>query len=408
MIILSHPVGSTMVRQSLQALAESNLLNLFATTLGFSNTSVLFKLPGGSYLKAFFQKRLYELNPDQIKSNPTFECFRLMLQKLPQGNCFDLLKSIWNIDIVSTKHDQWVAKVLEKYSNTAQGIYAYEDSARDTFQMAKCLGMHCYYELPIAYWTFTHTILKEEAERLPEWKDTLIGNHDSAQKLERKTQELELADTILCPSIFVKNTLPQISDQSQKCLVIPYGAPVIKPHRLKHSEKIRFLFAGSLSQRKGLADFFSAIKLLKASKSAEWVVMGALLKPLSFYKYQCPDMVYEPPRSNAAVIELMLTCDVLVLPSLAEGRAIVQLEALACGLPLIITPNTGGEDLIETGVTGFIVPIRSPEMIAQKLQWFIDRRDELPRMSAACRQKASMVSWEEFRNKLVFDLKATL
>ena len=62
--------------------------------------------------------------------------------------------------------------------------------------------------------------------------------------------------------------------------------------------------------------------------------------------------------------------DVLILPSIIEGRALVQQEALACGLPIIVTPNAGGEDLIETGVTGHLIPIRSPEKIREKIEWF--------------------------------------
>ena len=52
--------------------------------------------------------------------------------------------------------------------------------------------------------------------------------------------------------------------------------------------------------------------------------------------------------------------DALVLPSIVEGRALVQQEALACRLPIIVTPNAGGEDLVEEGITGHLVPIRSP------------------------------------------------
>ena len=59
--------------------------------------------------------------------------------------------------------------------------------------------------------------------------------------------------------------------------------------------------------------------------------------------------------------------DALVLPSIVEGRALVQQEALSCGLPIIVTPNTGGEDLVEEGVTGHLVSIRSPEKIAKAI-----------------------------------------
>ena len=70
---------------------------------------------------------------------------------------------------------------------------------------------------------------------------------------------------------------------------------------------------------------------------------------MNFYREQCAGFIHEPPRPHAAVMQLMQTCDVLALPSLVEGRALVQQEAMACGLPLIVTANAGAEDLVEEG-----------------------------------------------------------
>ena len=101
-----------------------------------------------------------------------------------------------------------------------------------------------------------------------------------------------------------------------------------------------------MTQRKGLADLFSAMKMLSRS-DVELIVLGTPLVPLAFYKGDYPGFVHERVRSHAAVRQLMLACDVLVLPSIVEGRAMVQMEALSCGLPIIVTPNAGAEDLIE-------------------------------------------------------------
>jgi len=97
----------------------------------------------------------------------------------------------------------------------------------------------------------------------------------------------------------------------------------------------------------------------------------------------------------------MATCDALVLPSLVEGRAIVQLEALSRGLPLLVTPNTGGEDLIEPGATGFIVPIRDPAALAEKINWLREHRAERPAWRAACRARAEIISWAAYRRSLL-------
>lgn len=84
------------------------------------------------------------------------------------------------------------------------------------------------------------------------------------------------------------------------------------------------------------------------------------------------------------------------LPSIAEGRALVMQEAMSQGLPLIITPNTGGEDLIEEGVNGFLIPIRSPGAIAEKIAWFADHRPLLPEMSRAAKVKAAGLTWAKY------------
>ena len=92
----------------------------------------------------------------------------------------------------------------------------------------------------------------------------------------------------------------------------------------------------------------------------------------------------------------MRSCDVFCLPSIVEGRALVMQEAMSQGLPLIITPNTGGGDLIVEGETGFLVPIRNSEKIAEKIAWFADHRALLADMSRAARNKAGELTWQRY------------
>jgi glycosyltransferase involved in cell wall biosynthesis len=130
-------------------------------------------------------------------------------------------------------------------------------------------------------------------------------------------------------------------------------------------------------------------------------VLGSPVLPVSFYRAELPGFIYEPPRPQAAVFDLMKSCHVLVLPSIVEGRALVQQEAMACGLPLIVTRNAGGEDLIEEGRTGFVVPTGSPEAIAERISWFCGHPNELPRMSEAARAKAAEYTWFDYGEKII-------
>jgi len=256
------------------------------------------------------------------------------------------------------------------------------------------------YELPIAYWQTVRRLLAEEAERLPRWKDTLGGGTgDSAAKLARKTNELSLAELVICPSQFVARSLPETARKGKKIVIAPFGSP---PAASNHAErqdvahgKLRVMFAGSMSQRKGLGDLFAAMSLLKR-QDVELVVMGTPQAPMEFYRGEFAGFIHETSRAHVEVLELMRSCDVLCLPSIAEGRALVMQEAMSQGLPLIITPNTGGEDLIEEGVNGFLVPIRSAEKIAEKIAWFADHRPRLPEMSRAAKAKAAGLTWTKY------------
>jgi glycosyltransferase involved in cell wall biosynthesis len=154
-----------------------------------------------------------------------------------------------------------------------------------------------------------------------------------------------------------------------------------------------------LTQRKGLADLFHAIKLLD-SRKIELVVMGSLMRPLEWYR-QFADFEYERPRPHAEVLELMQTCDVMVLPSIVEGRALVQQEAMACGLPVIATRNAGADDLIVNGETGFLVPIRSPESIAERIEWFATNRSAVSGMGIAAQARARELTWQGYGEKVV-------
>jgi glycosyltransferase involved in cell wall biosynthesis len=93
--------------------------------------------------------------------------------------------------------------------------------------------------------------------------------------------------------------------------------------------------------------------------------------------------------------------DILVLPSIVEGCALVQQEALSCGLPLLITRNTGGEELIDNQKTGFIVPIREPNMIAEKIEWFIDNIEDIHLMKSYCIKKSKDYSWIKYAQNLI-------
>ena len=389
MILLAHPFGNANARAVLAALEGAERLAKFLTTLGWSNDSPFLQaLPEN--LRAEMMRRGYDLPHYKIRTHPAREIVRLLAEKFGLRSLTKHETGWASIDRVWTGLDRVVAEYLQKNHERLRisGVYAYEDCAAHSFETARDLGLRRIYDLPIAYWQTAQSLLRAEAQRYPDWEPTLGGTRDSEEKLARKTRELDLAEIVICPSSFVLDSLPKEVRLAKKCIVAPFGSP---PHLTYEFHE---------TQGKPLRILFAAIKLVKSSR-VELVVMGSLILPMQFYRNQFADFSYEPPRAHAAVLRLMRSCDSLVLPSIVEGRALVQQEAMACGLPLIVTRSAGGEDLIIEGETGFLVPVGSPAAIAEKIEWFLENRGKLPGMRVAARAKAAELTWPAYGDKIL-------
>jgi starch synthase len=209
-----------------------------------------------------------------------------------------------------------------------------------------------------------------------------------------------LATCVIVASAFTKQTLAE-SPCTAKIDIVPYGAPsAISGEIAKAPGRLRVLFAGSLGQRKGLSYLLKAVEMLRGD--VELTLLGRKAAsgcaPLeaAVRKYR-----WLPTLSHGAVLREMQNHDVLVLPSLFEGFGLVILEAMAQGKPVITTDHTAGPDIIENEIDGFIVPIRSAEAIAQKLELLARDRERLMSMKAAARSKAQSRGWESYRRRLV-------
>ena len=410
MILVAHPFGNANVRALLAALMAEGLLAKYVTTLGLSNRSPwLARAP--SRLREQLARRSYDLPEEKIEAHPLREVLRLTAGATGVGSLVEHERGWASIDRVWQELDRRAAGYLMHCQHRAhiRAVYAYEDCALQLFHAAEKTGARRVYDLPIAYWELARRLLHEEAERYPDWEPTLGGTRDSHEKLARKTEELQRAEVVVCASNFVLESLPQSARDTKKCVMVPFGSPETRtnePERKPHQNRLRVLFAGAMTQRKGLADLFAAMKLVDPG-AVELVVMGSPLQPLEWYRERLPDFTYEPPRPHAEVLRLMRSCDVLVLPSIVEGRALVQQEAMACALPLIATRNAGGDDLIAEGETGFLVPIRSPEAIAEKISWCAANRESTYGMGIAAQRRAAQLTWRGYGAKVLGAIQAS-
>ena len=409
MVILSHPTGNANVREAARALSDAGLLSEFWTSVYWRPTHPLNSVLPHSIRRELNRRAFPHLDPAQVRCNPWQETGRLLASRFKFSNLVQHETGKFSIDTVYRSLDKKVAARLRRDGPSALGVYAYEDGALDSFRTAHELGMKAIYELPIAYYRPLRELMKEEAELQPAWAVTSRGNTDSAEKHRRKDEELALADHIVVPSAFVRNTLSGAKINASISLV-PYGAPVTthfgeeKP--VTKDGKLKIIFVGSLTLRKGIAYLFRAIEMLGAQ--VELTVIGGRTTQCDALDRRLRLHRWIPSLSHGEVLKEIRRHDVMVFPSLFEGFGLVILEAMSCGVPVITTPNGAAPDIIHDGKDGFIVPIRDPEAIANRLEILLRDRDRLAAMARAGARTGRLHSWERYRSNLAATVRDVL
>ncbi len=170
--------------------------------------------------------------------------------------------------------------------------------------------------------------------------------------------------------------------------------------------------ASRVTSRKGLRYLVEAVaqlaprfpelrlKILGDSDGNERALLDALVKELHIEDKV--EFIGRVPREETT--RYYQEASLFVLPSLNEGMSNALLEALACGLPAIMTPTGGAVELIEEGKNGFIIPYESGTAIANVLETFLTAPEKVASFGVASRERALQMSWE----KVAFDFKKIL
>jgi len=408
MLILSHPTGNANVRQAARALNEARLLSEFWTSICWQQEQRLNRVLPDSTVRELNRRSFSDVRPEQIHTVPWREVGRLMSLRLGLSSLSRHETGAFSVDAVYRSLDHKVARRLQSRPNVT-AVYAYEDGALATFRAARERGAKTIYELPIGYWRAHRELLEEEAALEPEWANTLRGKSDSEHKHHRKDEELKSADQIIVPSQFVRRTLLKAGPLKGSIHVIPYGAPPIHTTEQKRptaSPKIKVIFVGMLSQRKGLGYLLRAVE--KLGPNVELTMIGKYVGRCRALDAALRVHRWIPSLSHDEVLQEIRCHDVMVFPSLFEGFGLVVLEAMSCGVPVIATAQGGAPDFLEDGKDGFLVPIRSAEAIAERLELLIRDRDRLGAMSQAAVRKAARHSWESYRQHLIHTVRRAL
>lgn len=403
MILFSHPTLNANSKNLVIGLLKNKLLFKLFTSIAIFPGQFLYKLGSYPKLKDLKRRSLDKVWQPYTRTKSFFEFGRLLVSKLDLEFLITHEKGFFCIDRVYQIHDKWVANNLANLQKKGlNAVYAYEDGALATFIKAKQLGIKCIYDLPIGYWKSARLLMEKEFEINPDWSSTLTGFSDSSAKLEIKDKELALADVIYVASSFTKKTLNDYPGILPEIKVIPYGFPEVynkKVYQPLATRKLKVLFIGGLSQRKGLSYLFEAIEGMQ--NKVELTVVGhkavancrALNEALEQHRWI-------PSLSHDEVLVCMREHDVFVFPSLFEGFGLVITEAMSQGVPVITTDRTAGPDVIEDGVDGWIVPAGSSMAIKGVLNKILEEPELLEQFGLAAQTKAKNRPWSVYGQEM--------
>lgn len=297
--------------------------------------------------------------------------------------------------------------------NKADLFIGWSSFSLRSLRKAKKAGMITVIDRGSSHIVYQNEILKEEYERFgikPELPHPKI--------IEKELKEYKEADYICIPSMFVKRTFLEKGVPENKLIHVPYGVDLSQFRQIpKKDDVFRVVFAGGMSLRKGVHYLLQAFSELNLPNS-ELTLIGSMndeIKPF-FKKYE---IYYEIRnntniRKNESVINYIGKVpqaelyryysqgSVFAMMSVEEGLAMVIPQAMACGLPVICTTNTGGEDIVRDGKDGFVIPIRDTEALKGKLIYLYENSDICRSMGQSAKERvAGGFTWNDYGEKII-------
>lgn len=239
-------------------------------------------------------------------------------------------------------------------------------------------------------------IVLQEDEKWHDWQ-TRPGRIPEAY-YQRLAQEWQLADLVLVNSPWSKKALVEQGVEAQKIIVVPLAyEPKNQATHKSFSTPFTVLWLGNVILRKGIQYLIEAARLLRNSP-VRFVVAGTLYINDEVVKNAPSNMTFLGNVPRTEVEKLFQESHIFVLPTLSDGFAITQLEAMSHGLPVIATPRCG--EVVEDGCDGRIVPAANAGALAETIEWFLRHRDQLPTMSQCAIKKSRQFSLDNYARRV--------
>lgn len=408
-IIVAHPAQQHSYRTA-AALKQEGMLYKYITTVynkPFSLTSLCTKFLKGKLRKKAESRVCAQLDNEDILQFVELEgLIKLFAMHVTWAKPFYYKINYHTADRFAKKVANYAIK------HKVDAVITYDDSSPLLFEIIKkrAPSIKCILDVSIANHLYMRKIFERDELLAPKFSQRL---HDempfvwNTQNNIRAIREINSADYFLVPSLFVKKSLMYSGVKEEQLMICPYGVDADMFQSKKYEDielvkkrPIRYIFVGGVKERKGAYYLLEAFKQIPKEK-AELTIVGTVntsdedLQPYLQY-VNFTGMVL-----HSDVPALLQKSDVYIFPSLAEGLTLSALEAAACGLPLILTENTGANDCISDGVEGFIIPAQSVEAIVDKVMWFSEHPEAIEKMGKASRHMAEQYTWARYGKNLV-------
>jgi glycosyltransferase involved in cell wall biosynthesis len=224
--------------------------------------------------------------------------------------------------------------------------------------------------------------------------------------IEKELLEYQEVDYISVPSTFVKDTYIQFGISEEKILLNPYGVSLTNFYPKKEitatasleDDVFRIIHCGTLSLRKGVQYLLEAFSRLNLP-NAELLLIGAMddsFRPI-YEQLKVKGVNHLGPFKQNELVKYYQSGSIFCLASIEEGLAMVIPQAMACGLPVVCTTNTGGGDIVRDGIDGYVIPARNIEVLCDRIYILYANREIRKKMSLNAVERVSQgFSWGDY------------
>ncbi len=286
--------------------------------------------------------------------------------------------------------------------NNTDILVGWSSFSKEAFLKAKKTNCIKILERGSTHIKYQEKILKMEYDELK-----IKPNLPSQNIIQKELTEYELADYITIPSEFAKKTYLEYGVSENKLIKVPYGVDLKEFKYLNkkrpEGDKFRVISAGTISIRKGSHILIEAFEQLSL-KNSELIFVGPMennfKEILKKYK-KLKNVKFISKQKQENLKYFYNNSDIFVLYSLEEGLSMVQAQAMACGLPIICSENTGGSEIVDHGINGYVIPIKNIEILKNKIQEFYNDKSKLKNFSLNALKKTKDISWKNYGKTLI-------